>query len=182
VARPFLFPSKEWCAAAAAAAMRDPEVIAAIADFGPVVAGLVIVGCSAVPAPPVAGKARSSVGCSAVPAPPVAGEARSSVGEGRGSDFCILARIEPGKLPVLSYPDDEDELAEYQPDYLGWASYTLCRSLLEETFAGRRPDPLTAILRGEVRLQGNLEKLVKHAGRHQGAGLEALKTVPTEFV
>ena len=145
--RPLLFPSKEWCAAAAVAAMRDPAVIAAIADFGPVVAGLVI-----------------------------------ERGEGLQSDFCILARIEPGKEPVLSYPDDEDELEEYQPDYVGWASYTLSKSLLEETFAGRRLDPLKAILRGEVRLQGDLEKLVKHAGRHQGAGLEALKTVPTEFV
>ncbi len=127
--------------------LRDSEVIAAIAEFGPVVAGLVI--------------------------------ERS---EGLGSDFCILARIEPGKPPALSYPDDEDELEEYQPDYVGWASYTLCRSLLQATFAGQRPDPLKAILRGEVRLHGDLERLVKHAGRHQGAGLDALRTVPTEFV
>ncbi len=142
-----MFPSREWCEAAAAAMLRDPAVIAAIVEFGPVVAGLVI-----------------------------------EKSEGLGSDFCILARIEPGKPVALGYPDDADELEEYQPDYVGWASYTLSKSLLEATFAGQRPDPLKAILRGEVRLQGNLERLVKHVGRHQGAGLEALRTVPTEFV
>jgi len=90
-------------------------------------------------------------------------------GDGLGSDFCILARIEPGKPVVLSYPEDEDELEEYQPDYLGWASYTLCRSLLQATFAGQRPIP-KAILRGEVRLHGDLERLVKHAGRTRAQG------------
>jgi len=127
--------------------LRDPAVISAIAEFGPVVAGVVI--------------------------------ERS---QGLSSDFCVLARIEPGKPIELSYPEDEDELEELEPDYLGWVSYTLSKSLLEATFAGQRPDPLKAILQGQVKLHGDLERLVRHAGRHQGAGLEALRTVPTEFV
>jgi hypothetical protein len=127
--------------------LQDPAVIAAIADFGAVVAGLVV-----------------------------------ERGGGLASDFCLLARIEPGKKVALSYPDDEDELEEFEPDYVGWASYALCKSLLEETMAGRRPDPLRAILEGKVRLQGDLERLVKHAGRHRGAGLDAIRGVPTEFV
>ena len=93
------FPSREWCEAAAAAMVRDPAVIAAIADFGPVVAGVVI-----------------------------------ERGEGLSSDFCALARIEPGKAPQLSYPEDEDELEEFEPDYVGWVSYSLCKDLLEQTF------------------------------------------------
>lgn len=140
------FPSREWCEAAAAAMLRDPAVIAAIADFGPVVAGLVITGCSG------------------------------------GGDFCLLARIEPGQPVKLSYPDDEDELEEYQPDYTSWATYALCRSLLEQAQAGQRPDPLRAILERKVRLKGDLERLIKHAGRHQGAGLDAIRGVPTGFV
>ena len=48
--------------------------------------------------------------------------------------------------------------------------------------AGKRPDPLKAILERKVRLKGDLERLVKHAGRHRGAGLEALRGLPTEFV
>lgn len=140
------FPSREWCEAAAVSMVRDPAVIAAIADFGAVVAGIVITGTP------------------------------------RGSDFCAMARIEPGKPVKLSFPDDEDELEEYEPDYIAWASYELCKSLLEQTIAGARPDPLRAILERKVRLQGDLERLVKHAGRHRGAGLDAIRSVPTEFV
>ena len=103
-------------------------------------------------------------------------------GGGLPADFCLLARIEPGKPVALSVPDDEDELEEYEPDYLGWVSYALCRSLLEQTLSGKRPDPLKAILERKVRLRGDLERLIRHAGRHQGAGLDAIRSVPTEFV
>jgi hypothetical protein len=142
-----VFPSRAWCEAAAAAMLHDPAVRAAIADFGAVVAGIVI-----------------------------------ERGGGLASDFCVLARIEPGKPVKLSYPDDEDELEELEPDYIGWAPYALCKTLLEETLAGRRPDPLRAILERKVRLKGDLERLVKHAGRHKGAGLDAIRSVPAEFV
>ena len=141
------FPSRAWSEAAAAAMLQDPAVIAAIADFGAVVAGIVI-----------------------------------EKGGELSSDFCVLARIEPGKKIALSYPDDEDELEEYEPDYICWASYALCRSLLEQTLAGKRPDPLKAVLERKVRLKGDLERLIKHAGRHKGAGLDAIRGVPTEFV
>ena len=140
------FPSREWCEAAAAAMLADPWVVAAVRDFGPVVAGVVI---------------------TKVPG---------------GGDFCVLARIEPGKPAKLSYPDDEDELEDLEPDYIGWAPYALCKSLLQAAQAGQRPDPLRAILERKVKLQGDLERLVKHAGRHQGAGLDAIRSVPTEFV
>ncbi len=142
-----LFPSRAWCEAAAEAMLRDPAVIAAIKDFGTVVAGLVV-----------------------------------ERGGGLASDFCLLARIEPGVPVKLSWPDDEDELEEFEPDYIGWASYALCKQLLEETIAGQRPDPLRAILERKVRLKGDLERLVRHAGRHRGAGLDAIRGVPTEFV
>jgi hypothetical protein len=141
------FPSREWCEAAAAAMLRDPAVISAIVDFGPVVAGVVI-----------------------------------ERGGGLRSDFCVLARIEPGRPATLSYPEDEDELEEYQPDYVAWAPYPMCRALLQQARAGKRPDPLRAILERKIRLQGDLQRLLKHAGRYQGSGLEALRAVPSEFV
>jgi hypothetical protein len=141
------FPSREWCAAAAAALLRDRAAVAAIAEFGPVVVGVVV-----------------------------------EKGGGLRSDFCVLARIEPGRPLRLSYPDDEDELEEYEPDYIAWAPYSLCRAMLEEALAGKRPDPLRAVLERRVRLKGDLQRLVKHAGRHKGAGLEAIRAVPVEFV
>src|SRR3954469_25547670 len=118
--------------------LKAPAVTAAIADFGPVVAGLVI----------------------------------------EDPGFCVLARIEPGKPVKLSWPEDEDELEELEPHYIGWASYDLCKTLLQQ----EKPDPLKAILERKVRLKGDLERLVKHAGRHRGAGLETLHSLPTEFV
>ena len=143
------FPSREWCEAAAAALARDPSAIAVIAEFGPVVAGLVI-----------------------------------ERGPGLASAFCVLVRIEPGN-PVkvkLSYPQDEDELEEMQADYVAWAPYALCRALLDEALRGGRPDPLRAVLERKVRLRGDLQRLVKHAGKHHGAGLGTIRALPTEFV
>jgi hypothetical protein len=141
-----LFPSREWCEAAAVVLLGDGEVRAALEEFGPVVAGMVV-----------------------------------ERGAGLASDFCVLARVRPGSAAKLSFPDDEDELEEMAPDYLAFAAHSLCKDLLREALAGRRPDPLSAILQRKVRLQGDLERLVKHAGRHRGAGLDALRTVPTRF-
>ena len=141
------FPSEEWCRAAAKAMLADPAVIAAIRDFGAVVAGIVI-----------------------------------ERGAGLKSDFCALVRVASAEAVHLEFPEDEDELESLEPDYICWISYELCRSLLEETFAGGRPDPLQAVLQRKVRLKGDLERLVRHAGRHRGAGRDALRTIPTEFV
>jgi hypothetical protein len=103
-------------------------------------------------------------------------------GAGLRSDFCVLAHFAPGREARLVYPEDEDELEEHGPDYIGWAHYAVCRALLEEAFAGEHPDPVRAILERKVRVQGDLQRLVRHAARHKGAGLDALRAVPTEFV
>jgi hypothetical protein len=137
------FPSREWVEAAAAALAKDPQVQTAVAEFGAVVAGVVL-----------------------------------QRGGGLAADFCVLARIAPGRAPVLSYPEDEDELDELEPDYLAWVPYTFCKSLMQS----EKPDPLKAILTGQVKLKGDLQRLVKHAGRHQGAGQHALRALQTEFV
>jgi len=142
-----LFPSREWCEAAAAALAKDPAVIAAVADFGPVLVGAVV-----------------------------------RRGDGLDEDFCVLARIEPGKPTHLRFTGDEDELEELEPDYILWAPYKLCKSLLQSAFASGHPDPLKALLSGQMKLSGDLQRVVKHAGKHQGAGGNTLRALPTEFV
>jgi hypothetical protein len=102
-------------------------------------------------------------------------------GDGLLSDFCLLARLRPGAPAELRFPDDEDELEELEPDYVAWAPVLLCEELLRAALSGGRPDPLRAILERKVRLRGDLQRLVKHAGRHRGAGLDAIRTVPTRF-
>jgi hypothetical protein len=103
-------------------------------------------------------------------------------GGGLEDDFCVLFRAAPGQGVKLDFPEDEDALEELGPDYIAWAAYPLCKALLEDARRGGRPDALRAILERRVRLQGDLERLVKHAGRHHGAGLEAIRAIPTEFV
>jgi hypothetical protein len=102
-------------------------------------------------------------------------------GEGLPGDFCLLARLRPGAPAELRFPDDEDELEELEPDYVAWAPHSLCKQLLRAALSGGRPDPLRAIVERKVRLRGDLQRLVKHAGRHRGAGLDAIRTVPTRF-
>jgi hypothetical protein len=137
------FPSREWFEAAASALHKDPVVQAAAADFGAVVAGLVL---------------QKSAGLE--------------------EDFCVLARIEPGKPPQLRFPEDEDELEELEPDYIAWVPYSVVKSLAR----AEKPDPLKLILSGQIKLKGDLQRVVKHAGKHQGAGNRTLRTLPTEFV
>jgi hypothetical protein len=146
VTAPLEFPSKEWCRAAAAALHSDPAVRAAVADFGPVAAGVVV-----------------------------------QRGPGLASDFCVLARIEGDGPPGLSFPDDEDELEELGPDYVAWVPVELCRELLREALAGRSPDPLQLVLARRIRVQGDLQRLVRAAGRHAATGVAALRTVPTSL-
>ena len=139
-----LFPSKEWCRAAAVALQADPTVQAAVAEFGAFTAGTVIVR-----------------------------------GDGLASDFCLLAKVVPGEEPVITFCDDEDELEEHQPDYLGWVPHKLARDLLRTAQAGQTPDPLKLLTSGQVKLEGDLARIVRIAGRHQNAGLAAIRSIPT---
>jgi hypothetical protein len=103
-------------------------------------------------------------------------------GAGLSEDFCVLARIEPAKQAQLRYPEDEDELEDLEPDYICWIPYELCRSMLRAALEGAHPDPMKAILSGRMKLKGDLQRVVKQAGRHRGAGVETLRALPTEFV
>jgi hypothetical protein len=102
-------------------------------------------------------------------------------GDGLARDFCVLARIAPGRPPELIFCDDEDELEELEPDYLARVPHALCRELLEAAFAGKPVDPLQLVFQRRIRLEGDLQRIVRAAGRHQGAGLGALRAVPTRF-
>jgi hypothetical protein len=103
-------------------------------------------------------------------------------GDGLESDFCVLARLAPGKPAELSFPDDEDELEELEPDYIAWASHGLCKELLRAALGGQRVEPLKAILERRVRLKGDLQPIVRLAGKHEGAGLAAIRSLPTQLL
>jgi|GEM_PF-1614645 len=142
-----IFPSRAWCEAAASALHEDPEARAALVDFGPVVAGVVI-----------------------------------ERGAGLESDFCVLIKLAPGKRAEVRYCQDEDELEEMEPDYIAWVPHGLCKEFLRAALGGEQFDPLRRILNRQIRLRGDLQRLVRQAGKHRTAGLLALRALPTQLV
>ena len=141
---PLLFPSKEWCRAAAVALQADPTVQAAVAEFGAFTSGTVI-----------------------------------EKGDGLEGDFCLLVAVAPGEVPRLTFCDDEDELEEHEPDYLGHVPHKLVRDLLRAAQGGQAPDPLKLLTSGQVQIKGDLARIVRVVGRHQNAGLAAIRSIPT---
>ena len=102
-------------------------------------------------------------------------------GDGLAEDFCLYAKVAPGKEPVLQLCDDEDELDDLAPDYLGHAPHKLARDLLRAVLAGETPDVLAMVTSGKVKLlKGDLGRVVKLAGQHKNAGLAAIRTIPTK--
>jgi hypothetical protein len=58
----------------------------------------------------------------------------------------------------------------------------VCKALLQTAQSGGRPDILKAVVAGQLKVQGDLQRVVKHAAKHQGAGAATLRALPTEFV
>jgi hypothetical protein len=100
-------------------------------------------------------------------------------GDGLQSDFCVFGELHPGREPKLQFPDDEDELDDLEPAYLVVAPHAVCRRVLEAALLGQRQDPLAPVLNREVKLRGDLPRLVRFAGQHKGAGAGALLSLPT---
>ncbi len=69
---------------------------------------------------------------------------------------------------------DEDDLLELEPAYVVRAPYGVWRALL----SGK--DPVQAALSGQVRVEGDLEALVRRAGYRYVVDA-ALRVVPTEL-
>lgn len=81
---------------------------------------------------------------------------------------------EGGRIARWRILDDEDDLLELEPAYVFRAPYRVWRGLL----AGG--DPVQAALSGRVRVEGDLETLVRRAGFRYVVEA-ALRAVPTEL-
>lgn len=93
--------------------------------------------------------------------------------EGLGRDAALVVEAQPpafprtvavhgvhegGRIARWRLLDDEDELLELEPAYVLRAPYGVWRELL------RGGDPVRAALSGRVRVEGDLEALVRRAG------------------
>jgi len=108
--------------------------------------------------------------------------------DGLGRDLAVVVEPSPGfPRPVAVWGrqaggriaewrllQDEDELLELEPAYVVRAPYRLWKELL------RGGDPVKAALSGRLRVQGDLEALVRRAV-HRPVADAALAAVSTEF-
>lgn len=88
--------------------------------------------------------------------------------------FCAYGRQEGGRLASVRVLPDPDELWELEPAYVLRAPYRVWKGLLTGD------DPVQAALAGRVKVQGDLQALIRRAA-HRGAVDEVLAQVPTQF-
>jgi hypothetical protein len=113
--------------------------------------------------------------------------ARALAGLPRDAGFVVEAQRPPFPEPVVVHAEQErgrisrwrllpdpDDLLELEPAYVLRAPYGVWKALL----TGR--DPVQAALSGLVRVEGDLEALVRRAG-YRSVVDAALRAVPTEF-
>ncbi len=89
--------------------------------------------------------------------------------------FAAWGRQAGGRIGEWRVREDEDEILEIEPAYVVRAPYRLWKDLLR-----RRLDPVQAALSGRVRVQGDLEALVRRSGYRYVIDA-ALDRVATEF-
>lgn len=88
--------------------------------------------------------------------------------------FVAYGRQERGRIAGVRVLADPDEIWELEPAYVVRAPYRVWKSLLGGA------DPLKAALSGEVRVEGDLEALVRRA-RYRYIVDGVLATLATEF-
>jgi hypothetical protein len=110
--------------------------------------------------------------------------------EGLGRDAAVVLEADPPAWPVtvVAWAEqrggriarwrllhDEDELLELEPAYVVRVRYRVLRRLLDGG-----DDPVQAALSGRVRVEGDLEALIRRA-RYRSLVEAALAAVPTEL-
>jgi hypothetical protein len=93
---------------------------------------------------------------------------------GLAAPFAAYGRQENGRLVGIRVLPDPDEIWELEPAYVVRAPYSVWKSLL------RGGDPIQAALSGRVKVEGDLQALVRRAGYRHVVDA-ALASVATEF-
>ncbi len=86
----------------------------------------------------------------------------------------VWAEQREGRIGRWRLLEDEDEVLELAPDYVIRAPYRIVRELL------RGGDPVRAAISGQVRVEGDLEALVRRA-HYRTLVEDVLAVVPTEL-
>lgn len=93
-------------------------------------------------------------------------------------EFCVFVRPHPSEPRPLALIEceDEDDLMLEEPDFVFHASLELVRDVL----AGRA-DPIDVLVRGSVKVEGDLKTLITFGTRHRAIGETVVPRVPTTF-
>jgi hypothetical protein len=89
--------------------------------------------------------------------------------------FAVYGRQEGGALCEVRVLPDEEEIWELEPAYVVRAPYRVWKALV------RGEDPVRAALSGLLRVEGDLQALVRRAGYRHVVDA-ALAAIATEFV
>lgn len=89
--------------------------------------------------------------------------------------FAAYGRQQAGRIAEVRVLPDVDEVWELEPAYLVRAPYRIWKGLI------RGDDPVRAALTGQVRIQGDLQALVRRANYRYVVDA-ALRAVATEFL
>jgi hypothetical protein len=88
--------------------------------------------------------------------------------------FALYGRHEQGRIATWRVLADADDIWELEPAYVFRAPYRVWKALL------RGDDPVKAAISGRVRVEGDLQALVRRA-HHRSILDAALAAVTTEF-
>jgi hypothetical protein len=99
-------------------------------------------------------------------------------GDGLAKDFCLYIAPHPTelKLKELKLCEDEDDLELEEPDYLFRVPFGICRQIME-----KRLDPFEVVRKGQVRIVGDMKKLLAFGQKHQAIGDRVLARIETVF-
>jgi putative sterol carrier protein len=90
--------------------------------------------------------------------------------------FVVYLKPVNGKIERWSVLVDADDLDEFEPAYRIEAPYTVWKGFLLGTV-----DPIEAVLRRRVRVQGDLQPLVERM-QHKGLAERVLAGIQTRFI
>jgi hypothetical protein len=102
------------------------------------------------------------------------------IGKDKGlpKDFCIYAKPHPTELKVdeLRLCEDEDDLELEEPDFLFRAPFGTVQQLL-----AKKLDPIDVLIKGQVRVEGDMKKLIPFSQKYRPIGERAMEKVETHY-
>jgi hypothetical protein len=99
-------------------------------------------------------------------------------GDGLPKDFCLFVKPHPTelRLEALRLCEDEDDLELEEPDYFFRVPYAICRGLL-----AKKLDPFDVLRKGQVRVEGDMKRLLALGQKYQVVGDRIAEQVETTF-